>query len=270
MHHAEVQRFPNCPAEGCHHELTEAELERLFGETSQLLSRFRQDVLNRAIDGLGGVVHCPNPACASAVITEPRDGRQRWECTCGWPAWCTSCRQPYHYHVDCSMVQPLRERWLRWVCSDRASYHLLNEQSEIYEGQRRALEDAMTRHAELHRDEAWKAANCRVCPRCLRPVQKIEGCDSMVCGGDAHGGNIQPGCGHRFSWQVAQPYRAMLESRPLPPLDVAEVRLRGAGLVHPFCRCRLCDNEISGPRFRCIHCPDFNLRKAYTFDRNSC
>lgn len=45
----------------------------------------------------------------------------------------------------------------------------------------------------------------------------------------------------------------------MPRLDVAEVLLRGSGLRHAFCECSECEEEIVGPRFRCIHCADFNL-----------
>merc|ERR1712232_395806 len=81
----------------------------------------------------------------------------------------------------------------------------------------------------------------------------------MVCGEDAHGGNRQSGCGHKFRWGYAKPYRAVQEAKPMPRLDAAEVRLKGAGLRHAFCKCSACNEEIIGPRFRCIHCPDFSL-----------
>lgn len=122
-----------------------------------------------------------------------------------------------------------------------------------------ALEEALSRHAELQRDEEWKRANCRECPRCQRVVEKLEGCDQMICGQDAHGGNRQNGCGHHFSWNEAPAYRVAPESRPLPQLNVEEVRLRGANLRHPFTHCSSCEQDIVGPRFRCIHCPDYNL-----------
>jgi hypothetical protein len=32
----------------------------------------------------------------------------------------------------------------------------------------------------------------------------MEGCDSMVCGRDYHGGNAQDGCGNRFDWATAR------------------------------------------------------------------
>ncbi len=42
--------------------------------------------------------------------------------------------------------------------------------------------------------QAWKAKNLRLCPHCGRPVERIDGCNSMVCGRDAQdkgGGNLQ-------------------------------------------------------------------------------
>lgn len=63
------------------------------------------------------------------------------------------------------------------------------------------------RYEDLMQDEEYKAKNCRSCPSCNRVVQRLEGCDKMICGQDAHGGNVQSGCGTKFSWQQAQPYQ---------------------------------------------------------------
>ncbi|CAF4730155.1 unnamed protein product [Rotaria sp. Silwood2] len=48
--------------------------------------------------------------------------------------------------------------------------------------------------------------NCRICPSCKRVVERLEGCDSMIRGQDAHGGNVQSGCGAKFNWAQAQQY----------------------------------------------------------------
>lgn len=259
LQHANARRFPRCPGESCPHELSEAELESIGGLDSEIVERHRQDLLHRALDGLGGIVRCPNPACTSVVTIEPGAGRQRWQCECGWPPFCTVCRQPYHYHVECGEVQPLRQRWLQWVASDRAAYNRDRKQHDVCLGQLRALEEAVGRHADLQSDEEWKVANCRECPNCARVVQKLEGCNFMVCGVDAHGGNRQNGCGHRFRWTQARAYQSVPEARPLPRLDVEQVRLKGAHLQHPFSRCTRCAGEIVGPRLRCMHCPSFDL-----------
>lgn len=256
--HAAAQRFPRCPGEGCRYELSDEELVDICGEDSMTVLSFREELLLKAVFGLGDVVHCPNPCCRSILSVEPGSGRQRVEC-CNWPAWCTQCRQPYHYAVDCRDVQALRDQWLQWVSHGRAVYNETRAQHAEFERQKQALEEAAARHAELKHDEEWKQTNCRECPRCRRVVQKIDGCNSMVCGEDTHGGNRQQGCGHRFQWDKARAYQAAPDSRPLPRLDVQDVKVRGAGIRHPFCRCSRCQQDIVGPRFRCIHCPDYNL-----------
>lgn len=74
--------------------------------------------------------------------------------------------------------------------------------------------DLRRRYNELMNDEQYKAQNCRLCPSCKRVVQRLEGCDSMVCGQDAHGGNVQSGCGAKFNWLQAAPYHAAAQKQP--------------------------------------------------------
>ena len=73
--------------------------------------------LTKAVDQLGEVVRCPNPDCSCALTVD--GGRQRWQC-CEWPAWCTKCRQPYHYKVECEDVEAEKLVILR-VFSDYAN-----------------------------------------------------------------------------------------------------------------------------------------------------
>lgn len=121
----------------------------------------------------------------------------------------------------------------------------------------------MARHVELEQDELWKEVHCRLCPVCQRPIEKTEGCDQMVCGQNAHGGNVQPGCGCSFKWSEATPYKNESQSQPLPEMSVDEIRCRGKATLHAFINCDLCGSSdgrgIIGPRFRCLHCPDFNV-----------
>lgn len=70
------------------------------------------------------------------------------------------------------------------------------------------------RYQELLADEQFKAANCRLCPSCGRVVQKLDGCDSMICGQNYHGGDVQSGCGNRFAWSKATPYVPMAATGP--------------------------------------------------------
>ena len=43
---------------------------------------------------------------------------------------------------------------------------------------------ANPRREEFERMEQWKEENCKVCPRCSRVIEKLEGCDMMTCGTD--------------------------------------------------------------------------------------
>lgn len=120
----------------------------------------------------------------------------------------------------------------------------------------------MDRQGELERDEQWKVEHCRSCPKCRRLVEKIDGCNTLVCGQDTHGGNRQPGCGHRFNWQTAKAYKAQARAPRLPPTNAiaAAGAISGRWVRHLFTKCGLCGSGkcIVGPRFRCIHCLSFS------------
>ena len=85
----------------------------------------------------------------------------------------------------------------------------------------------------------------------------------MVCGSDAHGGNNQPGCGHRFSWSSAPAYvpligprREVGEFQEDIPQNAHEVHHELAPDIP-----RICDNckkAIVGLRIKCINCPEYN------------
>merc|ERR1712070_1166222 len=131
-----------------------------------------------------------------------------------------------------------------------------------------AVREGIKRHRELERDEKWKVRHCRLCPRCRRVVEKIDGCDSMLCGQNYHGGNQQSGCGANFNWEEALPYgEQMNESQPNIPTAPEELQrspcldgmVRGRHVYHPFVSCAVCGSSgIEGLRFRCIHCKQFD------------
>ena len=45
--------------------------------------------------------------------------------------------------------------------------------------------------------------NVRKCPTCDRRIERISGCDHMVCGKDTGGSVQQGGCGRSFDWSAA-------------------------------------------------------------------
>ena len=105
----------------------------------------------------------------------------------------------------------------------------------------------------------FKASNGRHCPKCRRVIIKDGGCDSMVCGRDYHGGNVQDGCGAAFNWSSAEPYRSSAMARPSEEptrIDIPEIARE---LIHVGVACDRCKKEIKGLRFSCVHCPSVDL-----------
>ena len=81
----------------------------------------------------------------------------------------------------------------------------------------------------------------------------------MICGQDTHGGNKQHGCGKAFNWSAAAPYRAT-DTSHLKALKVVDERTLLEGRTHHGeYHCDVCNKQIVGLRFACIHCPCFNI-----------
>ena len=57
-------------------------------------------------------------------------------------------------------------------------------------------------------DEKYKANHCILCPKCKRIMERLSGCDLMVCGRNYHGGDQQDGCGNQFNITTAPKYVA--------------------------------------------------------------
>eukprot|EP00927_Polykrikos_kofoidii_P040090 TRINITY_DN34328_c0_g1_i1.p1 TRINITY_DN34328_c0_g1~~TRINITY_DN34328_c0_g1_i1.p1 ORF type:complete len:1047 (+),score=155.89 TRINITY_DN34328_c0_g1_i1:48-3188(+) len=267
----EERPLPTCPREGCSYRLGEHDLEDLRVNLARR-EAFRALRLERALlvsqenaQSQMVVFRCPGAGCGAALIHGVGEARRRWICQCGAPPVCTGCgSEPYHYHAPCVAVQCLRARWQAWLHGGREAYRGLQRRAaREATAQHKALRETFDRQSELDRDEASKAENCRLCPRCLCVVEKVEGCNTMICGQTTDGKNRQLGCGQRFNWQTAKPYRAKpgLSRRPQVPSTACAGAISGRGVRHLFTECALCGSGgkcIFGPRFRCIHCPSFS------------
>jgi hypothetical protein len=134
-------------------------------------------------------------------------------------SFCGNCfATPYHFKIQCEEVVNYTRAWADWCQRGKREFMAaVASQDENYRRQlaefdaniKKQVEDRQNferRMQELQADEQYKAANCRSCPHCGRTVQKLDGCNSMVCGRNYHGGDNQNGCGKNFDWSKAPPY----------------------------------------------------------------
>jgi len=173
-----------------------------------------------------GAVQCIGKGCEEWYVPPvPHSDRpQRLECSrraCG-AVFCSACRQPFHVRSTCAEALRLSARWVRFLQDELAPFlqaavrldgerwsPALAAHAQAKGSLDDATRDALSRFDELRRMELWKQAHCKRCPHCRRVVEKMEGCDMLVCGSDAHGGNQQRGCGKPFVWCEGQPNSAL-------------------------------------------------------------
>lgn len=222
-----------------------------------------------------GCIECPNGRCSYWVEpTRPLE-KQRVDCPKCLMAFCSLCKRPYHFRCSCDEVMTITKQWLEWQQHGRAPYltKMAREDSsyqaalDVFKS-RRAAHVQEVRTAEqnwglLVADENYKASRCKRCPHCNRVIERVDGCDTMVCGQNAHGGNIQNGCGQAFDWNDALLYvadigekRSIVPFQEVPPAEIARVEhqiMDGTPV-----KCDVCSAKIMGPLAMCINCPSFS------------
>jgi hypothetical protein len=248
---------PVCPV--CSMENPEADntmdrgkLRELVGHRSDLWAKYKEIEMRGFVErgiggeagGGGGLVACPGTDCGNFLLLGD-DVAAKVECVCDQDGgcgarFCSLCREPYHRHgTTCEEARQIKANWLNWVATGRVAYAVQLGQDAAGVNAA-AQQEAASRIANMQADEAWKAANCRLCPSCGRVVNKLSGCDSMRCGQDAHGGNVQNGCGASFSWSSAKLYRAAnaaATTTPMQTVTVESLIMRGQ---HDGIACSLC------------------------------
>eukprot|EP00981_Chlorochromonas_danica_P014594 scaffold8384_cov161-Ochromonas_danica.AAC.1 len=199
-------------------------------------------------------------------------------CSCQ-QSFCSHCRAtPYHYKITCAAYDKQTEAWRKWKQEDESS--LLVEamvlDNQLSEGEAeeslRQIKAVLNKQSQqLIQDEEYKTANCKLCPNCNRVVEKLSGCDAMICGQSYHGGDRQQGCGQAFRWNSAPPYQSTVisSSKTSSEIDHHQLqrRLHGKHMINgktALC-CDACHRPISGPRIHCLNCPSYDLCLKCTY-----
>jgi hypothetical protein len=230
----------SCPM--CHEALSSDVAGRFL--TQQELRQYKEIELAVALARFSS---CPTPNCSFRfdVPGEFRSTPIRMDCPMCSKSCCSSClSQPFHQGVSCESFPAARAEFysvLRALCVKRKLSASASAELGRYFGN----------YEILRQDEERKAHDCKLCPNCNRVVERISGCSLMRCGQDFHGGNSQNGCGHRFDWSAALPYRQQTVEPPSAPSALLKSKARHDALD----ACENCLCRIIGLRFQCMECP---------------
>lgn len=251
---------PVCPSPGCGHELGANEVRQITGSTDAV-AQYDMMVLKNTLAGIAGTVACPTAGCQNCMIVDSMTEKMQCVCSACGASFCSLCRGAYHYgSTTCQETKEKELQWMTWQSQFKAQRAGLTAEAERRLRQREA--EVQTRLRDLAADEEWKTQNCRMCPSCHRLIQRTEGCSSMKCGADYHGGNQQNGCGHSFNWDSAPKY-VRPDTTHLEGMDLRAEVAKAVGLGDPIDHgeflCDNCNQKIIGLRFSCLHCPCFNL-----------
>uniref|UniRef100_A0A915ISJ9 RBR-type E3 ubiquitin transferase n=1 Tax=Romanomermis culicivorax TaxID=13658 RepID=A0A915ISJ9_ROMCU len=127
------------------------------------------------------VVTCPRNSCGSFVVMDENIRNMALCSECNF-AFCTLCRKVYHGLARCTFTNTEIQ------C-------ILNEYKTGDEKVRTAIEEkygkvTIERLVEESESSQWVTDNCRPCPICSSPIQKLDGCNKMSC----------MKCGSYFCW----------------------------------------------------------------------
>jgi len=240
-------------------------LESVFSQSSNEMQAIRKNQTLRFLASQKDVVQCPGPDCCERIVVRTPGRKEIAKCPTCDTSFCTKCKKLPHYRgTTCSEAMQIIASWTRWVSKDRAEFYrkIGMTAKRANDQARRAAQRARD---ILAQDEAWKGANCRLCPHCDRIVDKIDGCDRVLCGRDCDANvNHQHGCGRHFYFSKAKKYVPAAAKRiPFKPMRAEDLlkphivaRIDGRGI--PF-MCSSCHDPIKGPRFQCLHCPSFDI-----------
>lgn len=246
------------------------------GWKSQLVSRIYMEKIITE----GGFIECPQEGCGWFV--EAHQARrfdantQEIVCQkCGF-RFCAECKKMSHLNTPCEQMLSYARQWDEWLETGRpralekmaqvdqqfgAALQAHNAMKEQHEADMR---NRKTQYEQMLADEKWKEKNCKRCPHCQFVVNKLDGCNEMVCGRDYHGNVVQGGCGKVFHWlNMALPYVADTGHHPkvvnfsAAAPELAEEMKQKFALDGTMLVCSLCSDKILGPHAVCLNCPNW-------------
>ncbi|OQV23136.1 putative E3 ubiquitin-protein ligase RNF14 [Hypsibius exemplaris] len=168
-----------CLAEGCHAPSSPEMIKFLLNKDS--FKRYCDLISDTVVEG-ASFVRCPQRNCNVPVELAP-DARREVKCpTCQFK-FCSTCKAKPHPNKPCLTDEQKKEI--------REAYTNANA------GEKKALEERYGMSSikfalEDHESATWITKNAKPCPKCKIPIEKMDGCNKMVC--------TAKGCNAYFCW----------------------------------------------------------------------
>lgn len=157
--------------------------DELLGLVGPLL-KLRYDELfeKQAIESDPTLCYCPMDSCRSLVKPDHTFDGSKSEnlrvCSkCGY-SFCFMCRKTWHGPTNQCTV-PYLERMIEEYLNE-SSVHKRERMEKRLGGQER-MRQLVRDYEENRANQDWKSAHTTACVNCFVPVEKIEGCNHMIC-----------------------------------------------------------------------------------------
>ncbi|XP_055341536.1 uncharacterized protein LOC129590367 [Paramacrobiotus metropolitanus] len=128
------------------------------------------------------MVRCPRKECSVPMELHPDAPRELRCLTCDYH-FCATCKNKAHPGTPCLTDEQKKQIRDEWNAADERRREEMRKQYGA-ENIKFAFQDAES--------EEWITQNSKPCPKCKTPIQKVSGCNKMIC--------TSKGCRTYFCW----------------------------------------------------------------------
>ncbi|XP_031848101.1 E3 ubiquitin-protein ligase RNF14 [Nomia melanderi] len=158
-----------CPEEKCSSEATPAQIKELV--SSELFAKYDSILLSATLDTMKDIIYCPRRNCQYPVSCEPNEPMAN--CPVCQYAFCIYCKMGYHGIEPCRIYSDKMQQLV-------TEYQTASTERRL-EIELRYGKKQLQTLVENSMSENWIKTNSQKCPKCHVAIEKLHGCNKMVC-----------------------------------------------------------------------------------------
>ncbi|XP_069126310.1 E3 ubiquitin-protein ligase RNF14-like [Argopecten irradians] len=153
-----------CPEAECQTDIPPNIIREAVGE--EQYGRYERLALQKALDNMGDIVWCPR--CEGVVVRESDNALNLAYCIACQFSFCTICKKLWHQGERCMDIQETLKEMEGKLKAQK-------------ESERGAIKRKMQRLQEEASSNIYIQNKAKTCPSCQSSLQKISGCNKVVC-----------------------------------------------------------------------------------------